>query len=137
MASPTPRTIAETDLYRPVYDYLVQQGFTVRGEVHHCDIAAVKGEELIIIELKRGLSLTLLAQAVQRQRLTDSVYVAIPRPANKRKWMAQSEGVQRVLRRLELGLLLVALTPGKPSVEVILHPLPASGTGVRKPSGRC
>ena len=30
----------ETDLYRPVHDYLVKQGYTVRSEVRHCDIAA-------------------------------------------------------------------------------------------------
>ena len=71
------RTIAETDLSHPVCAYLEAQGYTVRGEVHHCDIAAVKGEELIIIELKCTLNLTLLAQGIQRQQLTDSVYVAI------------------------------------------------------------
>jgi len=116
--------MAETDLYRPVADYLKQQGYTVRGEVAHCDIAAVKDEELIVIELKRGLSLALLAQAVQRQKITESVYLAIPRPANKQRWLAQTQEVQHLLRRLELGLLLVSLTPGKPAVEVILHPVP-------------
>jgi len=125
MPTPASRVIAETDLYFPVRDYLEEQGYTVRAEVHHCDIAAVRDEELIIIELKRGLTLSLLAQAVQRQQLTDSVYMAIPRPANKRKWMAQTAAVQRILKRLELGLLLVSLSPNHPSVEVILHPLPA------------
>ncbi len=126
MSTPASHVLAETDLYCPVRDYLAQQGYTVRGEVHHCDVAAVRGEELIVIELKRGLTLALLAQAVQRQQLTDSVYVAIPRPENKRKWMAQTADVQAVLKRLELGLLLVSLSPSHPPVEVILHPLPAT-----------
>ena len=117
-------TMSETDLYRPMYDYLVSQGYTVRSEVHHCDIAAVKGEDLIVIELKKGFSITLLAQAVERQKITSSVYVAIPRPSNKRKWMGQTKTVQGLLRRLEIGLILVSLRKSKTPVEIIFHPLP-------------
>ncbi len=115
--------IAETDLYQPVHDYLVAHGYTVRSEVRHCDIAAVKGDELIVIELKRALNLALLAQAVARQRITEAVYVAIPRPPNKRRWLAQTKGIHDVLRRLEVGLILVG---GQPAVEVVFHPLPTA-----------
>lgn len=118
------QSILETDLYRPVYNYLVKQDYTVRSEVHNCDIAAIKGDELIIIEMKRALNITLLAQAVQRQKITDSVYVAIPRPPDKRKWMAQSKAVQALLKRLEIGLILVSLKRGRPPVEIIFHPTP-------------
>ena len=119
-----PAKTPETALYRPVYEFLLAQGYTVRGEVKHCDIAAVKDEELVVVELKRSLSLALLAQAVQRQQLTESVYLAIPRPANLRKWQAQLGDVKRLLRRLALGLLLVSTEPGQPAVEIVLHPLP-------------
>ena len=112
---------AETDLYQPVHDYLVARGYTVRSEVRDCDIAAVKGDALIVIELKRSLTLAFLAQAIKRQQLTDAVYLAIPRPTNRRKWTAQTKDVRRLLRRLELGLLLVSSR----SVEVAFHPLPA------------
>lgn len=125
MANRSDRGIVEADLYRPVRDYLVAQGYTVRGEVRNCDIAAVKGDDLIVIELKRALNVPLLVQAVQRQKLTDSVYVAIPRPSNMRKWQAESKGVQAVLRRLELGLILVSLKRGRPPVEIVFHPVPA------------
>jgi hypothetical protein len=56
--------------------------------------------------------------------MTDSVYVAIPRPSNKWKWWKESRGTQHLLRRLELGLILVSLESGKPPVEVVFHPLP-------------
>jgi hypothetical protein len=125
LAKTTTRTIAETDLYRPVYNYLVKQGYTVRSEVINCDLAAVRGDELIIIELKRTASIALLAQAVQRQKITDSVYVAIPRPADKRRWMTQSKGLQLVLKRLEIGLILVSVNSRRPAVEIISHPSPA------------
>lgn len=114
----------ETDLAGPLYEYLSQQGYTVRSEVRDCDIAAVKGDDLLVIELKKTLNLALVVQAVRRQRFTDSVYVAIPRPSNKWKWWKESRGAQHLLRRLELGLILVSLEKGKPPVEVIFHPVP-------------
>lgn len=116
-------SIKETDLYRPVRDYLIAQGYTVRAEVHDCDVTATKDGELIVIELKRAFNLDLLLQATARQRAADSVYVAIPRPAS----LARRTGWQsmkHVLRRLELGLILVALDTPKPSIEIVFHPLP-------------
>lgn len=120
----TPRsTIRETDLYAPLRDYLTAQGYTVRAEVKGCDITATKGDALIIIELKRSMTLTLLAQAAQRQRVADSVYVAVPRPpggAAGRAW----KGIRHLLRRLELGLILVSVGSKAPSVEIVFHPVP-------------
>jgi len=120
------KSISETDLAGPLYGYLADAGYTVRSEVKDCDIAAVKGGDLLIIELKKSLNLALLVQGVRRQRLTDIVYLAIPRPSNKWKWWKESRGAQHLLRRLELGLILVSLDHGKPPVEVVFHPLPFS-----------
>ncbi len=118
------RLLQESDLAGPLYAHLAELGYKVRSEVKDCDIAAVKGEDLLIIELKKTLNLPLLVQAVRRQRMTDSVYVAIPRPSNKWKWWKESRGAQHLLRRLELGLILVSLDSGKPPVEIVFHPLP-------------
>jgi hypothetical protein len=115
--------MAETDLYQPLHDYLVAQGYTVRSEVRGCDITAVKGEEVVVIEMKRSFGTTLLIQATQRQRITDSVYVALPVPTGRyqtERWAA----VQHLLRRLELGLILVAVGQEKRPVQVVFHPLP-------------
>ena len=89
-----------------------------------CDIAATRDGELLVVEMKTSMSLALLVQAANRQRITDTVYVAIPRPANKWKWWKESRGVQHVLRRLELGLILVSTAPGADGVDVVFHPLP-------------
>ena len=56
--------LLETDLYEPIRDYLVAQGYTVRGEVHDCDVTATKGEELIVVELKLRFNMELLYQAL-------------------------------------------------------------------------
>ena len=115
---------AETDLYAPVVAFLEAQGYTVRGEVNGCDLVAVQGDEIIVVELKRTLNLVLLAQAVQRQSITPSVYVAIPRPPNKGVWRRRMRDQLAVLRRLEIGLLLVSIDSRKPSVDVVSHPEP-------------
>ena len=118
------KVLAETDLAAPLCDWLIGQGYTVRSEVRDCDIAALRGDELLIIEIKKALNLALVVQAVQRQRMTDIVYVAIPRPPNKWKWWKESRGVFHLLRRLELGLILVSPFNGGPPVDVIFPPRP-------------
>ncbi len=124
MDKKTRASIREVDLYPPVRDYLEQHGYLVRGEVLGCDITALKGEDLVVIELKRQITLELLIQATRRQRVTDSVYVAAPRPEKMppRKW----RGILHLLRRLELGLILVSFGGGKARVEVAFHPVPFS-----------
>ena len=110
----------ETDLFPPVKKYLEASGYTVRAEVKDCDITATKGDELIIIELKLNVNIPLLIQATDRQRITNSVYVAIPRPSNrtqKKRW----KGVKHILRRLEIGLIFVDVELDM--VEVVFHPI--------------
>lgn len=127
MAGTEKRALRETDLGGPVRDYLLAQGYTVRSEVEHCDITATLGEELVVIELKRGFTTDLLIQATQRQRAADSVYVALPRPRGREGRSARWRGAQHLLHRLELGLILVSFGEGEPVVEVAFHPLPFEG----------
>ncbi|MCX7920954.1 MAG: DUF2161 family putative PD-(D/E)XK-type phosphodiesterase [Clostridia bacterium] len=119
----TSEKLKETDLYKPVYSYLTAQGYTVRSEVKNCDITAIKGEELVVVELKCSMNLTLLIQATQRQKAADSVYVAIPKP--KRGMRSTNwKHTCHLLRRLELGLIVVSPGKGKSGVEVVFHPSP-------------
>jgi hypothetical protein len=127
---PKKNTIKETDLYRPVRDYLLAQGYTVRAEVHDCDVTATKDGELIVIELKTSFNLDLLLQATTRQRAADSVYVAIPRPASLARRTGW-QGMKHVLRRLELGLILVNLDAAEPTLEIVFHPLPYERKKIR------
>ena len=111
----------ETELYLPVKTYLEKHGYLVRGEVKNCDIVATKGDELIIVELKTSANMTLLVQATDRQNISDGVYVAVPRPRRVNKhW----RGIQRVIRRLELGLLVVNQTPQGSRVIKQFDPVP-------------
>ena len=108
--------MAEADLYPPVKRFLEAQGYEVKGEVRGCDVVAVRGEEPpVIVELKAALSLSLLLQGVDRQALSDAVYIAFPPP--RRRQLADVIGL---CRRLGLGLLLVS---GR-NVEAALDPAP-------------
>lgn len=113
--------IYETDLYKPVHDYLENLGYNVQGEVKGCDIAAVMGEELVVIELKTSFNLKLLSQAVKRQRAADSVYVAIPEPKGGTRTVGWRD-MCMLLRRLELGLITIALEGQEGQVKVHFHP---------------
>jgi hypothetical protein len=120
MKKPTEK-IYETDLYEPVQKYFTKNGYEVHGEVHHCDIAAVKENDLIIIELKLNLTVDLLIQATKRQRLTDQVYIAIPKPKSKittKKW----QDLCYLIRRLELGLIFVSLQKGRKKIDIMIQP---------------
>jgi hypothetical protein len=113
----------ETDLYKPIQRYLTKLGYEVHGEVHHCDIAAVKEDELLIVEMKLSLTVDLLIQATKRQRLTDKVYIAIPKPKAKlssKKW----QDILHLVRRLELGLMVVHFLKSGTRMEVIVEPAP-------------
>jgi len=123
MSANMPRPLRETDLYEPIRDYLVSQGYTVRAEVADCDVVAYKEGELLIVELKRRCSADLLIQAIDRQRITDSVYVALPGPFDLRRG-SRWHGIRKLLRRLELGLIVVDLQRARPQVKVVSRPSP-------------
>lgn len=117
------KKLQEIDLYKPIQTYFLREGYEVYGEVKDCDIVAVKDEELVVIELKLTLSVDLLIQASKRQRITDKVYVAIPKPKhrlNSKRWTEKCH----LIRRLELGLIVVS-SPGKRGrAEIIFEPTP-------------
>ncbi|MED2254574.1 DUF2161 domain-containing phosphodiesterase [Brevibacillus parabrevis] len=113
----------EVDMYAPIRDYFVGRGYEVFGEVNHCDLTAIKEDELIIVEFKRNLSVDLLIQAAKRQRYTDHVYVAIPKPKYKmysKKW----QDVVYLIRRLELGLIIVSFPKKGATMELSISPAP-------------
>ena len=112
----------ESDLFEPIKNYLEAGGYKVRAEVKNCDITATKDDELIIIELKLSANLQLFIQATDRQRVTDSVYVAIPKPSirSKKHW----KGIRHILRRLELGLIFVDVDNPVNPIEIVFHPIP-------------
>ena len=113
--------IRETDLYAPVKAHLEAAGFEVKAEVGPADVMGIRGGDVVLVELKAAFSLKLLQQAVARQKITDNVYVAVPRWRGRAGWRA-FKGNLDLCRRLGLGVLSVRLADGR--VEVHADPKP-------------
>ncbi len=112
----------EQDLYAPIKVLLEAQGYEVKGEVGSADIVAIrKNEEPLVVEMKSGFSLALFHQAIDRQQVTDVVYVAVPRGSGKTFRASLKKNI-RLCRRLGLGLMTVRMKDGL--VEVHLDPAP-------------
>ncbi|UQZ86054.1 hypothetical protein SK3146_05346 [Paenibacillus konkukensis] len=115
----------ETELYAPVKSYFEQQGYHVRGEVHHCDLVAIREDEPpVIVELKKSFSIPLLLQGIDRLRLTRSVYVAFELPSKGRAPHGASwTELRRLCRMLGIGMITVQFYKRKkPQVQVECHP---------------
>lgn len=110
----------ETDIAKPIEQYLENLGYKVRSEVKDCDITATKGDELMVVECKKAISLKLIYQAIDRSEFSDSVYIAIPLVGGK--GIPNRKHLLRLLKRLELGLIAVHFLKTKTRVEVILEP---------------
>ena len=117
-------------MYEPIRQLLIGFGFIVRGEVKNCDIAAIRGEDLWIVEMKLSANLTLLYQAIERKAITEHVFIAIPRPKNSRNKNFTS--LKKIIAKLELGLILVSLDSPVPLAEITIHPSASKKTNPKK-----
>lgn len=112
----------ETELYPPVKAFLETRGYEVKAEIGACDVMAVKvGAAPLVVELKTGFSLTLIHQAIARQRMTDNVYIAVAE-GRGRAFQQSMKRMRMLCRRLGLGIMTVASE--RDSVRVRLDPAP-------------
>lgn len=112
--------LKESDLYTPIKQFLTNLGYQVKGEIKSCDIVAIKDDEIIIIELKLTLNITLLLQSIDRFSLADIVYIAIPKQSAIYK--KKQKQVKKLVARLGLGLIVVDIQKEHAYVEVIRDP---------------
>lgn len=119
--------IYETHLSEPCKEWLKMKGCQVAGEVKSIDLMGVfehEGESLTIaIELKLKLNLDLILQAVERQKLVDYVYIAIPHEYKVLE-SGKFKKIQLLLRRLNVGLLTVNFRSTNPYVSEIIEAKP-------------
>ena len=115
--------MAETALYPAVKTFLERAGFDVKGEVGGCDVVAIKADAAVhvtIAELKTSVSLDLVLQAVDRLRIADEVWIAVPAT---RRGRDRDRRIHRLCRLLGIGLLAVSVT-GRNNVEILADPGP-------------
>jgi len=112
----------ETDLYAPVKAFFEGQGYEVKAEVTDCDLVAIRDTDPpVIVELKLSLSLELLMQGIERQKITDAVYIAVPAGKGK-AWTGRSKNAAKICRRLGLGLISVRFNAAQGRVIVHTDP---------------
>ncbi|MCD8036251.1 MAG: DUF2161 family putative PD-(D/E)XK-type phosphodiesterase [Clostridiales bacterium] len=111
----------EADLYPPVQEYFLSLDYDVQAEVKSCDLVAKKDNETVIAELKRNFCLKLVYQAIDRQAMTDLVYVVIPRPKKGAKG-AEWRHMLMLMKRLNIGIITVALDSPLKTVDVVSVP---------------
>jgi hypothetical protein len=114
--------MSEISLYPPVKRFLESAGFDVKGEIHGCDVVAVRADlplTLAIVEMKLGFTLELLLQATDRERAADEVWLAVPAT---RRGRDRDPRVRRLCRLLGFGLM--AVNPTRDRVEILAEPGP-------------
>lgn len=105
----------EEDLYKPLKNHFEKNGYEIQSEVKNCDFVASKNDELVLIELKLKFCLKLVYQAMERQKISDNVYIAIPMPKGgsfKKSWHQMTS----LLKSLSIGLITI-----KANKELNIH----------------
>lgn len=118
--------MTEKELYPPVHDLFEKRGYKVNAEVKDCDMTAVKDDEFVIVELKKNLSVALLAQGLKRLRTGADVYIAVPKP--KQYSFNKFRSTFSVIKKLELGLIFVSLRGEHSFAEIVFEPKPYTST---------
>lgn len=108
-------------MYAPVKACLEAQGWQVRAEVEGADAAAMRDGRLLMAEMKLTLNLDVVLQAVGRQRTADVVYIAVPRKNAAMRTQRWRDTLD-LLKRLNLGLIVVSCAGGRPDAEELIEP---------------
>ncbi len=114
--------LRETDLYPPIKRLLEGQGYEVKSEIGATDVVAVRdGDDPVVVELKTGFALSLFHQAIDRQQLTDVVYITVPHGAGQafRQALRNNLGLCR-----RLGLGLITVRPDDGLIQIHCDPAP-------------
>jgi hypothetical protein len=99
--------IKEVELYFPIKKCLESLGFLVQAEINHVDVIAKKGTDLVLVELKTNLNVHVIAQAIDRQSLTDFVYIGIKKPPLSTLKGKTHQDKIKILKKLSIGLMYV------------------------------
>ncbi len=112
----------ETILYPPIKKFFEKLDYEVYSEANDIDVVCKKDGTLILVELKKSLNFKLIYQGIERQKLSDNVYLAIKKEKNTDVSNELFSQKIEILKRLGLGLLIVDFDYENPFVLVSLEP---------------
>lgn len=101
-------------------EFLEEQEYDVKAEIMNADVVAMKDDVVLVVEMKTSFSTKLIYQGLKRLHISDYVYLAIPKPSSKVLKSSSFKEKKTIVRRLELGLILVDLDTK--TVDVLLDP---------------
>jgi hypothetical protein len=99
----------EKDMFPIIKEELISQGYDVKAEIMNADVVAIRDDLVIVVEMKSVFSTKLIYQGLKRLHLSDYVYLAIEKPSEKVLKSSSFHEKKTIVRRLELGLILVDL----------------------------
>lgn len=103
-----------------IKSYLEAHQFDVKAEVMDVDIIAKLDNLIFVVEMKTVFNTKLIYQGLIRTHISDYVYLAIPKPSDRVLKSAHFKEKKTIVRRLELGLMLVDLE--KAYIEIVYDP---------------
>lgn len=118
----------ERELFQTVCAFFENMGYTCDGEVDGIDLYMQKDGETVAVETKLTLDFRVVQQAALRQKVCDTVFVAIPRP--RQMYTAAFRDKLYLLKRLGIGLIVVSGSTG--AVEILSPPLVSDLEAYRK-----
>lgn len=121
----------ETELFEPVKNLLIEQGYQVKAEVKDIDILGYKDDVYLAVELKTSFSMKLIYQAIDRQKTMDIVYIALPKTALP-KSRTQFRQFTYLLKRLEIGCIIVDEKKAEVILEATLYDIEKSRARYKK-----
>ena len=103
--------LPESKLFAPVKAWLTAQGFVVFAEAWGHDIVAIRGDEIVTVELKMSFSRRLWQQCGSASPMSDRVYAASPTVCRKPPECYRDIGILRVT---DETVVIVREPVGKP-----------------------
>jgi hypothetical protein len=124
-------------MYEPIKAFFTSMGYDVRAEVKNCDIVMVKEDEILIVEMKKSFNMALLFQLMERQKITEQVYAAIPNPRRSRSnsgriYNGNFTKIKKICACLGIGLITVDCDSALKNIEIVCNPAVPAKTGESK-----
>ena len=109
----------EKDLFGPIRAWFEERGYACDGEVGGIDLYMEKDGVHAAVELKTTLDFRSVQQAALRQKVTDLVFIGIPRPRDL--YTRAFRDKLYLLKRLGIGLIVVSPRTGE--AEIVNAPV--------------
>lgn len=108
----------ESEMFVYIKNYFQKKNYEVYGEVKNCDVVCIKKDNIVVVEMKKDLTIKLITQGIDRQKITEHVYICYRKP--KKFTLKKRRETITLCKRLGLGIILVNIEEDE--IKTILEP---------------